>query len=50
MRGELARLESSDLISHEHVLGASSAYGHTDWFTTATGDETVLDAGVRSCS
>lgn len=37
----------SDLIYHEHVLGASSAYGYTDWFTTAGGDEVVLDAGVR---
>jgi hypothetical protein len=40
----------SDLIYHEHVLGSSSAYGYTDWFTTATGVETVLDAGVRSYS
>jgi len=37
----------SDLIYHEHVLGASSANGYTDWFTVAAGDEAVLDAGAR---
>lgn len=40
----------SDLIYHEHVWGASSAYGYTDWFSIAAGDEAVLDAGVRSYS
>jgi hypothetical protein len=37
----------SDLIYHEHLLGAMSARGYSDWFTVAVGDEVVVDAGTR---
>jgi hypothetical protein len=38
----------SDLIYHERNTATLRAYGYTGWFTTAAGDDAVLDAGVQT--